>query len=75
VTTVVSHFRFGQGVFDRLRIGLLNYTTALGSTNLMVRKSYGLGSQRNAFATSSHRVETNVLFSTPRLGDPFRLSP
>jgi len=59
VTTVVPHFRFGQGVFDRLHIGLLNDTTVLGSTNLMVRKSYGFGSRRDAFATSSHWVEAN----------------
>ena len=59
MTTIVSHFRFGQGVFDRLRIGFINYTTGLGSTNLIVRKSYGLGSPRDAFATSSHWVEAN----------------
>ena len=62
MTTVVPHFRFGQGVFDRLRSGLLNDTAVLGSTNLMVRKSYGLGSQRDTFATSSHRVEANVSY-------------
>ena len=44
MTTVVPHFRFGQGVFDRLHIGLLNDTTVLGNTNLMVRKSLGSGS-------------------------------
>jgi len=39
---------------------LLNYTTVPGNTNLMVRKSYDLGSQHDAFAASSHWIEANV---------------